>query len=70
MDHNLRLWVITVDGPGIRDLPERFQEAGGFVDELLTGRDPFKPPGYIDYPIYSRQNWTNRVVGPSSRQLQ
>ena len=34
--------------------------------ETLTGRDPFKPPGYIDYPIYSRQNWTTRVVGPSS----
>ena len=66
MDHDLRLWVITVDGQGIRDLPVRFQEAGGFVDELFTGRDPFKPPGYIDYPIYSRQNWTTRVVEPTS----
>lgn len=66
MDHNLRLWVITVDGQGIRDLPVRFQEAGGFVDELLTGRDPFKPAGYIDYPIYSRQSWTTEVVGLSS----
>lgn len=63
MDHNLRLWVITVDGQGIRNLPVRFQEAGGFVDELLTGLDPFKPAGYIDYPIFSRRSWTASVVG-------
>ncbi len=56
LDHNLRLWVITVNGQGIRDLPVRFQEVGGFVDELLTGRDPFKPAGYIDYPIYQPAN--------------
>ena len=66
LDHNLRLWVITVNGQGIRDLPVRFREVGGFVDELLTGRDPFKPAGYIDYPIFRRQSWTATVVGGSS----
>jgi hypothetical protein len=66
MDHNLRLWVVTVEGQGMRDLPVRFREAGGFADELLTGRDPFKPAGYLDYPIFSRQSWTASVLAGSS----
>ena len=66
MDHNLRLWVITVEGQGIRGLPVHLQETGGFVDEPLTGRDEYKPAGYIDYPIFRRQSWTASVVGSSS----
>lgn len=65
-DHNLRLWVISANGQGLGDLPVRFREAGGFEDVVLTGRDLFKPVGYIDYPIYSRQSWTTRVLDLNS----
>jgi hypothetical protein len=54
--------VITADGQGLRSLPVRFEEAGGFSSDLLTGADPFKPAGYIDYPIFSRQSWTVRAL--------
>lgn len=66
LDHNLRLWVIDQAGNGLRGVPVAFQEAGGFTDQLSTGRDPFKPAGYIDYPIFRRQLWTTEVLSGTS----
>ncbi|MEA3338037.1 MAG: hypothetical protein U9R25_19275 [Chloroflexota bacterium] len=61
-DHNIRLWVIDVEGNGIRYIPVLFWEENGFGDGLLTGTDPFKPPGYLDYPIWERQTWSTEIL--------
>lgn len=66
LDHNVRLWVIDQAGIGRPGTTVRFQEIGGYYEDRLTGADPYKPPGYIDFPIFRRQEWTTRVLdGPS-----
>lgn len=65
-DHNIRLWVIEQDGTGIKGVAVRFQEVGGFSDDVLTGRDIFKPQGYVDYPIFARQTWMTSVLAGTS----
>lgn len=66
LDHNIRLWVIDQDGVGQAGTMVRFQEIGGYTTDVRTGADPFKPPGYIDFPIFRRQEWTTRVLDGSS----
>lgn len=66
LDHNIRLWVIDRAGVGQPGTTVRFQEIGGYAEDRRTGADPYKPPGYIDFPIFRRQEWTTRVLDAPS----
>lgn len=66
LDHNIRLWVIDQSGIGQPGTTVRFQEIGGYAEDRRTGADPYKPPGYIDFPIFRHQEWTTRVLDAPS----
>ncbi|MGC8826675.1 MAG: hypothetical protein ACP5TV_06705, partial [Anaerolineae bacterium] len=66
MNHNLYIWVLDSAGSGLNNIYLRlFLPGGGYTDER-TGKDPYKPAGYLDFPMFAGESRDVRVRDYSS----
>ncbi|MGQ9518202.1 MAG: hypothetical protein ACUVT1_13120 [Anaerolineae bacterium] len=65
-NHNLYIWVLDHEGRGLNNIYLRLSlPSGAYMDER-TGKDPYKPAGYLDFPMFAGESRTVRLRDYSS----
>lgn len=66
MNHNLYIWVLDHEGHGLNNIYLRLFLPGGAYTDERTGKDPYKPAGYLDFPMFANESRSVRVRDYSS----
>lgn len=70
MNHNLYIWVLDNAGSGLNNIYLRLFLPGGAYTDERTGKDPYKPAGYLDFAMFANESRDVRVRDYSSDLVQ